>query len=699
MEGLTQAERTLVANVRQLEHYRRGFYLQVAIGRPPGVGLNRAGSFLGIPGAASSVAGGYYGLLIQQTQLRNQEFNVRQLEAVLEQFRELVSVGRLDAFQLRFFEATVFEQQSALINSRVIYLATLDRFAQNIGLPPDLNLVIQDDTLDQFQLIGDELNNRLIEIGDLRKRIGSQTSLVVDMIPQMEPDPDDDTFKWSPELEQKLAGIMPFIDETLQLLDEVESEDFEFVRRDIERLDSVRQERIEYLQNLRSSGDDENIITVVDDALYSAESIPTKEELLRQLEGSQADGIPSALLRLRTLRAELVETRQKIAELSDKKMQFNARELFEYIKKNIQENIPTQMSAVNNVSLELSLLQARARTNSIEIEDVDIDSETAIAMARCFRRDWMNARASLVDNWRQIEFVADQLESQVDLVFQAEMGTIGSNPVNFRDSDGQIRAGFRFDTPIVRMLERNQYREALIRYNQARRQFYQFEDEVKRNLRDTVRNLNRNKVLFELNRRQIQNQIEQIELSRLNLEAPPPPVVFGQGFGNSSQFGDSAARNLADAFNGLNQIQNRFVQGWVSYEILRQNLDFDMGTLLLDENGAWLDPGKIDNTIGLRAAQAFGVEPGCEFCGDEVFFPEAKSATPVENGSPVDSSPQDEAVEPVDPDQLEFESPEINDAPAPGRLDSPPQAEAVPRILEPGESNRFDQPEAAGSDR
>ena len=40
MESLTQSERDLLANVRQLERFRRGFYLQVAIGRNPGAGVN-----------------------------------------------------------------------------------------------------------------------------------------------------------------------------------------------------------------------------------------------------------------------------------------------------------------------------------------------------------------------------------------------------------------------------------------------------------------------------------------------------------------------------------------------------------------------------------------------------------------------------------------------------------------------------------
>ena len=37
MERLTIAERALLANVRQMEHYRRGFYLSVITGEDPGV--------------------------------------------------------------------------------------------------------------------------------------------------------------------------------------------------------------------------------------------------------------------------------------------------------------------------------------------------------------------------------------------------------------------------------------------------------------------------------------------------------------------------------------------------------------------------------------------------------------------------------------------------------------------------------------
>ena len=40
----------------------------------------------------------------------------------------------------------------------------------------------------------------------------------------------------------------------------------------------------------------------------------------------------------------------------------------------------------------------------------------------------MNARASLVDSWRLIQFNANDLESDLDLVFDGDIGNVGDNP-------------------------------------------------------------------------------------------------------------------------------------------------------------------------------------------------------------------------------------------------------------------------------
>ena len=97
-------------------------------------------------------------------------------------------------------------------------------------------------------------------------------------------------------------------------------------------------------------------------------------------------------------------------------------------------------------------------------------SEEAFRTARLNRPDWMNARASLVDTWRQIEVVANTLQSDLNLTFSGDVNTVDNNPLNFRGSTGRLRVGLEFDAPLTRLAERNAYRTALINYQQARRQ-------------------------------------------------------------------------------------------------------------------------------------------------------------------------------------------------------------------------------------
>ena len=80
--------------------------------------------------------------------------------------------------------------------------------------------------------------------------------------------------------------------------------------------------------------------------------------------------------------------------------------------------------------------------------------------------------------------------------------------------------------------------------------------------------------------------IAQVDLARLRLQQPPQP-------GRAAQFGATTARDLVNALNDLLDASNAFLQVWVGYEALRMRLDYELGTMLLDEEGLWVDPGPI----------------------------------------------------------------------------------------------------------
>src|SRR5439155_22876270 len=60
----------------------------------------------------------------------------------------------------------------------------------------------------------------------------------------------------------------------------------------------------------------------------------------------------------------------------------------------------------------------------------------------------------------------------------------------------------------------------------------------------------------------------------------------------------TAARDVVQALTDLFNAQNQFMLTFITYEIARLQLDFNMGTMQLDNEGLWIDPGKIGPDYG-----------------------------------------------------------------------------------------------------
>jgi hypothetical protein len=234
----------------------------------------------------------------------------------------------------------------------------------------------------------------------------------------------------------------------------------------------------------------------------------------------------------------------------------------------------------------LSLVQAWTRLDTVTLTPLEMPWEDAVATARTHRLDWMNARAALVDRWRQVEIAANALRGDLDVTFSGDLGTKDNDPLKFRSTTGRLRVGLQFDAPLTRLEERNDYREVLIDYNRARREYYAYEDAVVQTLRNTLRTIQLNQLDFELAREAVQVAIAQVELTQLRLQRPPKP-------GEEQTFGATTARDLVQALSGLLSAQDSFLGLWVDYEVQRMNLDLDLGTMRLDDRGVWIDPGEI----------------------------------------------------------------------------------------------------------
>jgi hypothetical protein len=135
-------------------------------------------------------------------------------------------------------------------------------------------------------------------------------------------------------------------------------------------------------------------------------------------------------------------------------------------------------------------------------------------------------------------------------------------------------------------LERNNYRQSIIDYQQQRRQLIQFEDSVQETLRQLLRNLELDKVNLEIQRRAVIIAIRRVDGTREVLNQPPPPPQPGQITG---QLGPTAAQDLLNALSALSASQNTLTSVWLDYYAARMRLAREMGVMQLDECGMWID--------------------------------------------------------------------------------------------------------------
>jgi len=605
LERLTITERSLLANVRQMERFRRNFYVSVVTGRDPGQGPSRRGGIFGgsglegfsgvggggfgrvgfngqgggfgqngngggggggfTGGAGAQGAGGYLGLLQTAQVLRNQRSNVVALRDSVDQLQASYEAGRIDRFQVDLARQALYNSQSQLLTSETFYQATLDFFKTAIGLPPELDLNIKDPLLDRLNLLDPAMEEiqhrvagRLDALRDLREELINATveaeetgELILPNAPALAAETD----------EEVTAALAPLVEELRQMLVATQ-ERVAAVHADFQLLDEALPGRRAYLERL-----------------------VTREVV------SYAD-IDPKLFSVENLNARVAKRREEFATVEES-LKDTFEELGELIERQTanRESLNLLISSLTELSgqlLELSLVQASARLEAVDFAPVELTDEQALAIASAYRRDWKNARAQLVDTWRLIYFNANDLLSDLDLVFSGDMGNVGDNPFDLRGSRGRLRAGVEFDAPLTRLAERNVYRQSLIEYQQARRNYYQFRDQLYLGLRNTLRQIRLNEVNFELRRAAVQVAISQVDLTQLRLSEPPKP-------GAIDQFNNTTARDLVQSLSDLLNVQNDFLSVWVNYEVQRLTLDSDLGIMELAPNGL-----RIENDIPLE---------------------------------------------------------------------------------------------------
>jgi len=213
-------------------------------------------------------------------------------------------------------------------------------------------------------------------------------------------------------------------------------------------------------------------------------------------------------------------------------------------------------------------------------EDINLENLLLIAerVALENRLDLMNARAQLYDTWRQIRVSANALKGvlNVNVTNQFVTPPTTNNPFGFLDQAKQFSLVINAELPLVRVAERNNFRQQLIFYQRQRRTLQNTEDFIKNQLRQEIRLMQLLYQTYLISERNLVLVVSQKDQAFEQIIAPPAGT---QGNVNAA----TQTLNLIQAQSGVINNENNLVSNWYNYQIQRLQVYRDLGTLPFDE--------------------------------------------------------------------------------------------------------------------
>lgn len=208
------------------------------------------------------------------------------------------------------------------------------------------------------------------------------------------------------------------------------------------------------------------------------------------------------------------------------------------------------------------------------------------------RYELMNARAQLYDAWRQLAVRANQLQGVFNISVTNQILTppATTNPFAFSDQAKQFSLSLNSELPLNRLDERNNYRLGVILYRQQQRALMSQEDQIKLQVRQSVRNLLLISQQYEIEQRSLVVSLTQKDNTQREIFAPPAP-----GGGGTQQV-TANTQALIQAQNRLLGSQNRLVGLWVDYITQRIQLYSDLGIIPYDEWEAYYELFPAEST-------------------------------------------------------------------------------------------------------
>jgi hypothetical protein len=208
--------------------------------------------------------------------------------------------------------------------------------------------------------------------------------------------------------------------------------------------------------------------------------------------------------------------------------------------------------------------------------------QAAVRVALEYRLDLMNARAALYDAWRQIRVVANTLKGvlNIQLVNDVYTGPFTTNPFAFLSQAKNFSLVLNAELPLVRMVERNNFRNALINYQRARRSLMITEDNLKIQLRNDLRLVHTWYITYEINKRNYELNVRLKDQAFEQIVAPPAGGT--QALAQSANAATQTS-NLLNFQNAAYRSQSQLIFAYENFQQYRLIFYRDIGTLPYEE--------------------------------------------------------------------------------------------------------------------
>lgn len=616
LEPLTQVERNLVYEIRSYARFRKQFFVSIAAGDPlPGAtgqfgfgGGVSVGSVAGVrggqvtPGGAGRVnlatgrqapGQGYLPTLLEAARLENEKKNVKALERNLEQIRAYSEGGMIGKLQVDRVETDLLNGRARVLSQEQILRTALDQLKQQLGLPVNLQLELDDapirpitDHLKRFeQLYADysDIQDKAKEALDrndpskLRKRL----VLLFETHPIVRGTELEKSIKkrWDPTDKKRFNQAL--INRKVK-----EKEDLELaivLLAQIEAKGVATEDQRKFLKKLG-----------VELEKFDPASLAEKLQALRtRLQKVTPEVLPYEL-EYYLRRYEAKEWEKAGAQIKDARhRELLVRKEFERLGQRVLIPFFLFIQEAREERLK-ELDESWPDLPPVKVDETDLlaadqfqAQEVVVQTAVRDRLDLANARAQVVDTWRQIRILANALLGVFNVRYHMDSSTPSNlaQPLRFGGIRTRHQLILNAELPLVRKAERNAYRASLIAFERARRALMAAEDDVAATVRNQVRQLRLLAETYKIQRRSVALAYSQVEQANEELFGPP---AVGQV--SAMRGADASLTNqLLTAQRSLVSSQNAVYQVWIDYLIFRMRLYRDLERMPLDARGVWVD--------------------------------------------------------------------------------------------------------------